>query len=211
VALSYRREYFKLGATTVSLFANRGTINFVNYTTSGDLNGDGVANNDLLYVPRDRSEMNFVALTATQAGGPSVVYTPQQQADAFEAYINQDPYLRTRRGQYAERNGFQLPQLLRADFSVAQEVFRPVGGKRNSLQVRLDVFNVGNLLNRDWGVSQQVNNLQPLAFAGLGADGRPTYRFRNIGTGLLQNTYIRTASPTLDVYRMQLGARYTFQ
>jgi outer membrane receptor protein involved in Fe transport len=211
VALSYRREYFKLGATTVSLFANRGTINYLSYTTSGDLNGDGVANNDLLYVPRDRSEMTFVPLTVTQAGGASVVYTPQQQADAFEAYINQDPYLRTRRGQYAERNGFRLPQLLRADFSIAQDVFRPIAGKRNSIQIRLDVFNAGNLLNRNWGVSQAVTNLQPLAFAGVDATGRPTYRFRNVNTQLLQNTYIRTASPTLDVYRMQLGARYTFQ
>ena len=211
LAVSYRREYLRLGATTLSLFANRGTINYVSYTSSGDLNGDGVVNNDLLYVPRDRGEMNFVPLTVTQAGGSSVTYTAAQQAEAFEAYIQQDPYLRTRRGQYAERNGFQLPQLLRTDFSIAQEVFRPVAGKRNALQVRLDVFNVGNLLNRNWGVSQSVQNTQPLAFAGLGTDGRPTYRFRNIGTNLLQTTYVRTANPLFDTYRMQLGVRYTFQ
>jgi hypothetical protein len=209
-ALSYRREYFRFGATTLSLFGEGSTIGYASYVVGGDLNGDGVANNDLLYVPRDRSEMNFLPLTITSVGRPTVVVSPQAQADAFEAYINQDRYLRTRRGQYTERNGVQLPLLVRADLVVAQDIFRNVFGRRQNLQVRLDIQNVGNLINSDWGVSQRVINNQPLAAAGVDAAGRPTYRFRNIGPELLTQTFQPTAS-VFDVYRMQLGVRYLFQ
>jgi hypothetical protein len=154
--------------------------------------------------------MNFLPLTITSAGRPTVVVSPQTQADAFEAYINQDRYLRSRRGQYAERNGLQLPMLVRADLSVAQDIFRNVFGRRQNLQVRLDIQNVGNLINNDWGISQRVINNQPLVAAGADAAGRPTYRFRNIGTELLPQTFQPTAS-VFDVYRMQLGVRYLFQ
>jgi hypothetical protein len=216
VALSYRREYLRLGATTVSLFAERSNSqNFFNgvfagntsYTYSGDLNGDGAAGNDLLYVPRDRSEMRFLPITAANG---TVQFTAQQQTDAWEAYIQQDPYLRKHRGEYAKRNAVFLPQVVRADASLAQEIFRPVFGKRNSLQVRLDVFNVTNLLNRNWGVGRQLVSNQPLAAAGVNAAGEAQYRMRVVNGQLLGGTFQRTAGIN-DVYRMQLGVRYTFQ
>ena len=34
----------------------------------------------------------------------SVVWTVQEQSDAFFAYVDQDKYLSTRKRQYAERN-----------------------------------------------------------------------------------------------------------
>jgi hypothetical protein len=216
LGLSYRREYLRLGATTVSLFVERSNnANFFNgafagntsYTYSGDLNGDGAAGNDLLYVPRDRSEMNFAPIAAS---GNVPAFTVQQQQDAFEAYIQQDPYLRARRGQYAERNAVFLPQVLRADASLAQEVFRPVFGLRNSLQLRLDVFNVTNLLNKDWGVGRQLVSNQPLAAAGADASGAALYRMRVVNGQLISRTFQRTAGVN-DVFRVQLGARYTFQ
>jgi hypothetical protein len=216
VAVSYRREYLRAGATTFSLFAERSNNqNFFNgvfagstsYTYSGDLNGDGAAGNDLLYVPRDRSEMRFLPITASNG---AVQFTADQQADAWEAYIRQDPYLSKRRGGYAKRNAVFLPQVLRADASVAQEIFRPVFGKRNSLQVRLDVFNVTNLLNKNWGVGRQLVSNQPLAAAGANAAGEATSRMRVVNGQLLNTTFQRTANVN-DVYRMQLGVRYTFQ
>jgi outer membrane receptor protein involved in Fe transport len=216
VALSYRREYLRLGATTVSLFAERSNSqNFFNgvfagntsYTYSGDLNGDGADGNDLLYVPRDRSEMRFLPITAANG---TVQFTAQQQTDAWEAYIQQDPYLRKHRGEYAKRNAVFLPQVVRADASLAQEIFRPVFGKRNSLQVRLDVFNVTNLLNKNWGVGRQLVSNQPLAAAGASGLGEAQYRMRVVNGQLLNTTFQRTAGIN-DVYRMQLGVRYTFQ
>jgi hypothetical protein len=47
---------------------------------------------------------------------------------------------------------------------VLQDVFTNIGGKRNWLQVSLDIFNLGNLLNNNWGRVKQTtfnNFLEP--------------------------------------------------
>ncbi len=207
LAVSLRREYFRFGATTLSIFGDYSTQGNASYVFGGDLNGDGAVGNDLIYVPRDRSEMNFAPIAAT-ASAPA--FTVQQQQDAWEHYITQDAYLRGRRGQYAERNAVFLPMVFRADASLAQDVFRPIAGKRNTVQLRLDVFNLTNLLSHSWGVGQQIVTTQPLVAAGADANGAALYRLRVVNNQLLSSTYQRTAGLG-DVYRMQLGVRYTFQ
>jgi len=215
---SYRKEYFKFGATTISLFWEGVTIGNYSYTFSGDLNGDGGTSNDLIYIPRDKSEMNFQQFTVS--GGPT--FTPQQQADAFEAYIQQDPYLSKHRGEYAQRGGALLPMVFRADLSVVQEVFTDLLGKRNSLQFRVDFLNVGNLINKNWGVGQRpvgglgVNNSYSILTVGspvADAQGRAQYRLRTVGTGANAKLIDRTFEPTAglsDVFSIQLGVRYSF-
>ncbi|MCU0626112.1 MAG: carboxypeptidase regulatory-like domain-containing protein [Gemmatimonadaceae bacterium] len=204
-ALSFRREYFRVGATTLSLFVDGATQGNGSYTFANDANGDGGAN-DLLYVPRGIEEMRFQDFTLN-----NVTYTAAQQAAAWEAYIAQDPYLRRRRGQYAERGAAFLPMVIRADAALAQDIFTTVMGKRHSLQVRLDVFNVGNLLNRDWGVGDRFVNTQPLTNASLDpATGELQYRLRVVNGQLMTTTFQKTAN-LLDVYRMQLTFRYNFQ
>ena len=84
------------------------------------------------------------------------MFTAAEQAAAFEAYIQQDPYLSKHRGEYAERGGLFLPMFNRMDLSMMQDVFRNIGGKRNSGQFRIDITNFGNLLNSDWGVIQRM-------------------------------------------------------
>ena len=37
------------------------------------------------------------------------------------------------------------------DLSIAQDVFRNVGGQRNGFQIRADILNFGNLLNQQLG------------------------------------------------------------
>ena len=84
------------------------------------MNGDGFSGNDLIYIPRDTSEMNFVQFTHTNGR----VFTAAEQAQAFEAYIQQDSYLSKHRGQYAERNGQCMPMFNRMDLSVMQDIFK---------------------------------------------------------------------------------------
>jgi hypothetical protein len=209
LALSYRREYLKLGATTISFFGEGRTIGNASYTVAGDLNGDGGPSNDLVYVPRTAGETVFEQFT-TGTGAAARTFTVDQQRAAWEAFIAQDEYLSSRRGQYAERGAVFLPMFWRADVSIAQDIFRPVFGKRNAVQLRLDVINATNLINRDWGVAQRLVNAQPLLFQRVGTDGQPVYRFRTVSGELLRSTFERTAS-LADVYRLQLGLRYTFQ
>jgi hypothetical protein len=207
-----RRNWFKIGATTASVFWEARTIGNASYTYSGDLNGDGGTSNDLIYIPRDQSEMNFQTYTTT-VSNVTYTFTAQQQAEAWEAYIQQDKYLRANRGKYAERNAVFLPMFNRADFAIAQEVAANFLGARNGLEVRLDFLNFSNVLNNRWGVSQRLVNLSPLLVGtpGVDAQGRPLHRLRAIGNPpqLMTESLEQTAGIS-DVYRVQLGVRYKF-
>jgi hypothetical protein len=81
------------------------------------------------------------------------------------------------------------------------------------------VLNAGNLLNHNWGVGQRLVNSQPLivptAAQGGPADpqGRAQYRLRSIGAGAAAALMTTSLQPTAgidDVWRIQIGLRYTF-
>ncbi|WP_309669843.1 carboxypeptidase regulatory-like domain-containing protein [Gemmatimonas sp.] len=214
LALSYRKEYFKFGATSISLFTEGRTQGNSSYTFSADANGDAAGANDLIYIPRNTAEMNFQQYGVNAAGGvvttnPVRVFTVADQQAAWEAYITQDKYLSARRGQYAERNAVFLPVLFRSDLGVTQEIFQNVGGKRNTLAIRFDILNLDNLINKKWGAGDRLVSSTPLIPQGADANGALQYRLRNFGTNLLNTTYQHTAGIS-DVWRMQLGVRYTF-
>ncbi len=212
--LGYRLDYGKKygGATTFTLGYVGAQNNPFSYIVAGDLNGDRVSNNDLVYVPQKASDIRFATLTVG-SGASAVTYTEAQQQAAFDAYISQDPYLSTRRGQYAERNALDLPFLHRFDLSVAQDVFVKIKEKRNAFQIRFDILNFGNMLNNKWGVSQRAGAPQLLNFVSRDASGVPTYRLATqrdaSGTYLARDTYQYNSS-VFDVWTAQLGIRYTF-
>jgi len=211
IATSYRKEYFSFGATTLSLFFDAHTDGNTSYTFAGDLNGDG-ASNDLIYIPRDVSEMNFSQFTCPATTcGTATTFTSADQAAAWEKFIQQDDYLRTHRGQYSQRNAIFLPVVKRADFSIQQELFTDFASRRNSFQIRADIVNVGNLLNRNWGTGQRIlgGNGQILTNPGVDALGRATYRLKVVNGQLINKTFEPTAGRT-DVFEVQLGFRYTF-
>ncbi|MFT4024943.1 MAG: hypothetical protein QM664_14290 [Flavihumibacter sp.] len=103
--VSYSKEYAKHLKTTISLFYSGNSGQRFTYLVNGDLNSDGRFSNDLLYIPADASQINFV----DQLSGTNVVYTAQQQADAFMAFVNSDKYLSKHKGDYASRNGASTP------------------------------------------------------------------------------------------------------
>ncbi|AMY12557.1 hypothetical protein LuPra_05834 [Luteitalea pratensis] len=210
VAGSYTKDWFKFGGTSFSAFWESRTNSNATYTFAGDLNGDGGTSNDLYYVPRDESEMNFQPYAAG-----AITYTAAQQAAAWDAYISQDEYLSTRRGQYAERGAIFLPFVHRLDFSVTQDFFASIKGHRHTFQIRADFLNFGNMLNEDWGVGQRLISTQPLivptAAQGGQADaqGRAQYRLRAINNELMTKSLEPTAGLG-DVYRFQIMLRYLF-
>jgi hypothetical protein len=152
--------------------------------------------------------MNFVS-NKVKIGTDSVTYTPAQQAAAWDAYINQDPYLRNHRGEYAGRNAARRPWVYRVDLSFSQDVGTRIGGQPNSLQIRLDFLNFTNFLKSDWGVSQTLVTSRPLIPAGVDASGASQYKLANVGLNLISRSYQKVAT-TADVWRMQLGVRYMF-
>lgn len=203
-AFSYKLDYFNFGSTTLTLFVEGITQGNASYTYSGDMNGDGGTSNDLIYIPKDASEMYFEQYTD---GGTT--FTVADQQAAWEAFIQQDEYLSKNRGKYAERGAVFMPMVFRADLSLIQEFYGEFIGKRNSLQVRVDILNVTNLLNKKWGVGDEFTTTQPLVFRSVDSEGKPVYRLRSIGGKLIDKTFQKSAT-VFDVYRIQLGVRYNF-
>ena len=212
--LNYRIEYGKKygGATTVTLGYVGQQSNPYTYIVAGDLNGDRVSNNDLLFVPMKGSDVRFSPLTVG-TGATAITYTEAQQQDAFDKFISQDPYLSTRRGKYAERNASVIPFLHRLDLSVAQDIFVKIKGERNAFQIRFDILNFTNMVNKNWGVSQRAAATQLLNFVSRDANNVPFYRLSTqrdaTGTYLAKTTY-QFNSSVFDVWTAQLGIRYTF-
>ena len=173
---SYRREYIGHLATSLSVFYTGAPAGRFSYVYNGDMNGDAQTGNDLMYVPRNRQDivLRDITIGAAQGGG---TFTADQQYAALDAYINQDSYLKTRRGEYAERNGAEFPWLHQVDLKLIQDLFQNIGENRNTLQLSFDMFNVGNLLNSNWGTLKSTNRSNPLSFAGYTTDGRPAFTY----------------------------------
>ncbi len=173
--------------TTISTFFEYAQGGRFNYTYAGDINGDGSNLNDLIYVPTS-SEIN------------SMQFSGAGQAEAFNNYIEQDDYLSGRRGRYAERYGALAPWRGKWDMKFIQEL---KVSDDNSIEFSIDILNVGNMINSDWGLVQQPDAVQPI---GVSVDGTtPTYTF----SPDLQKTFVYDAT-LLSRWQMQFGLRYSF-
>jgi len=179
-------------STTLSTFFEYAQGGRFNYTYGGDINGDGSNLNDLIYIPTsgDISQMQFAS---------------SGDAAALEAYIQQDDYLSGRRGQYAERYGAIAPWRGKWDVKFLQDYNIKVSeNKTNTIQFSIDVLNVGNLINSDWGVIQQPNNVQPIGVT-VDGSGTPTYSFNTSQT----KTFGFDTS-LASRWQAQVGLRYIF-
>ncbi len=181
-------------ATTVSTFFEIAQGGRYNYTYAGNINGDSSPqNNDLLYIP-------------TSAELEQMQFSGAGQAQAFEAYIRQDDYLSDHRGEYMERYGAKAPWRGRWDLKLLQDYnFKVAGNKTNTIQFSVDVLNIGNMINSDWGVIQQPNNISPIGVSVDPDTSIPTYTFDPD----LYKTYGYDAS-LLSRWQAQLGLRYIF-
>ncbi len=184
---------------------------------SGDANADGQTQNDLVYVPKDAHDPNEILFTGFSATpGSAAQLESVAEADAFDRYIDRVQCLRKSRGKLLSRNACRNPWQNDVDVSIGQSL-RAFG--QQNLQLRLDVINFGNLLNRRWGwqnFSDQNNTCGPICSAttlltqtGNVTAGRTQQTIQGI------YTFNKTMKPwnadnASSNYRMQLSMRYSF-
>ncbi|MEO7359795.1 MAG: carboxypeptidase regulatory-like domain-containing protein [Gemmatimonadaceae bacterium] len=191
----------------------------------GDVNGDGNTANDLMYVPKnatDQTEIYFQNYNSTNA---ALKAASDAQAVAFEKLISDNDCLNSQRGTIMERNSCRNPWINRVDLSLSQSLGKLGGSRFQNVQVRLDVINFTNLLNKNWGeqaFSDQNDTCGQICSATVALvhtgnvlpAGLPaTTKSSNLARGVF------TFSPTYNIfnsdnassnYRMQLSARYSF-
>ena len=178
------------GSTITTFFEyNRGGR--YSYTYAGDINGDGRGGNDLLYVPTSSQvlQMNFA--------NPA-------HASAYNAFIEQDEYLNSRRGKYAERYGALSPWVSRWDVRFLQDYrIQRSSGRTNVIQFSMDILNFGNLISSDWGLVQQPNSIQPVGVTVT--NGVPSYTFdSNLVDSFVYDSSLQSR------WQLQFGLRYIF-
>ena len=166
---------------------------------------------DLLYVPLQNDLSNMVFLPNTVSG---ITYNPEQQKEALEMYIENDSYLKNRRGNYAERNGCRTPFTHVVDLKIKQDISIKIGSNHYKVQLTFDMFNFSNFLNRDWGRQyfQPNDNFALVNFAGYISDNNYTPQYRFNPNLLMSTPWVVSTSSTPAYsarWTSQLGIRVT--
>ena len=189
-----RFRYGKFG-TTISIFSEYVQGSRFSYTYSGDINNDGSSLNDLIFIPTD-AQIDQMAFS-----GDASAQTAQRQG--LKAYIAQDEYLNAHRGERSEKYAALSPWYSRWDVRILEDFYLP---NNNTVQLSIDILNIGNLINSDWGVREfatYTGLAQPLAVSV--ANNVPTYSFDTAQT----NTFFQDFG-LASRWQLQLGLRYIF-
>ena len=206
--LSYRLEYAGTMATTFGLYYNGSNGGRFAYAYAGDINNDGV-NNDLMYIPKSADELTFRELKVGDN-----TYSPEQQAAAFDAFINSVPALNDARGGYIKRNAGLLPWANRFDFKILQDVGFKIKEKLHTIQLSLDIINLGNLINPEWGVQQELDFGNQFYYGLLSvADNKttkPVFQMATNNKKELATSPFRNVNSAYSTWAGQLGIRYIF-
>lgn len=172
------------------------------FVYQGDLNRDGSSRNDLIYIPRNASEINLIPITDSQG---NITVTAEQQWENLNNFIENNEYLRENRGNYASRNDSKTPWNHRLDSKLNYDL--NLNGKK-SLSISLDIFNVFNLVNKNWGrlvfVPNVVNsNFSLLRFRGI-ENNEPNFQFS------VTDKTPWVVDTENSRWKMQLGATFRF-
>jgi hypothetical protein len=188
---------YKYGKDHFSLFYSGYSPSGYSYTYSNDINGDGLSY-DLMYIPRDDSEIKFVS---------------DDDRIAFWNFVEQDDYLKNHKGEYADLYGARAPWVHTFDFKWAHDFDLKIGNTSHKLQLIANIENIGNLLKSSWGVAKiipgQSNNMFKMLSVTNAKEvkegAQPIFRM---------NTDLKTAWDYNHSYgqcwRLQLGVKYYF-
>jgi hypothetical protein len=204
--ISYKKEYLNNSMSTqISLFYNGQSGQSLSYIYNGDMNNDGTSN-DLIYIPKSKSDINLIDIAATST---TSAITADQQWTNLNAFIESDNYLKKHRGEYAKRNAARLPFQHEFDLHLLQEFKIKTGKITNKIQITVDIINVGNLLNKDWGRSYTASNQQCalINYKSLVNTNQPTFTYT--GSSLVNNKPYSASDPA-SRWRAQFGVRYIF-
>lgn len=206
--VNYQIEYLNHAATTFSIFYNGQSgmpYSYIYDDNNSKVNGgNGVTGwtkeneGAMIYIPQAKDEIVFKDAATSDA-----------QWEALNAFIEGDKYLSKHRGEYAARNGARTPFENMIDLKIAQDFFIRAGATKHKLQLTLDIFNLANLLNPNWGPKYYayVNTMQLITFEGFAADGTtPTFSFKTPKSIFsVDDSGIRASR-----WMAQIGVRYSF-
>ena len=171
--MSWSKAFFKTYRTSVGLFYEGRRGKPYSWTFNNDINGDGVTGNDLMYIP-------------SGPGSGEVVFNGGAAEEArFWDYVNAHSELSGSRGTVVSRNGSYSPWVNTFDLRLSQEVPGILSGHKGVFT--LDFLNVGNMINKRWGRTDEVAFQSGggaarsfVNYKGLDANGRYIYSMMSV-------------------------------
>lgn len=171
------------------------------YMMVNDINSDGY-NYDAIYVPTDADVENN-----------QFRFVSQDDETRFMDYVHANSYLKNHQGEYAEPYSVYSPWIHRIDFGYKHDLVLKTGKDKHTVQLSLDLKNVLNLFNSEWGVAKYLNpaigsEARILKYEGVDAEGVATFSTPSSING---NTKTFTPSYTLgQCWYALIGIKYMF-
>jgi len=169
---------------------------------SNDMNGDGNAT-DLIYIPATKDEIQFKTTA---------------DADAFWTFVNNDKYLSSHKGQYAEAYCARAPWVHRIDLRIAEDFCFKIGNTTHNFQLSASIDNLTNLINSNWGVQKLscyqgslTGTIAPLKYEGVDAStGRPTFSMNKVSGAYPTQNYTNHYLNSSECWLVLFGIKYMF-
>jgi len=177
--VNWQKRFFGEYKTTFGLFYEGRSGKPYSWTVNNDLNGDGLAGNDLMYIPSAPGSGEVVFSGATPAARAA-------NEAAFWKVVNANGDLRKAKGGVIGRNESFSPWTNSFDVRMSQEV--PGFFKGNKGIITFDILNFGNLLNRKWGRINEVG------FQSAGGQVRSFVDF----AGMENGKYVYNTRPVVE-------------
>ena len=199
-AVTWQKALFGDNMTTAGLFYEGRSGRPFSYIYYNDFNGDSAGTNDLFYVPAGPGDVMWV-------GGAEM-----EQA-FFEWMEESAPELNAYRGQVAPANAFRAGWTNSFDVRVSQEI--PMFFEGHKAEIALDIMNVGNLINKDWGLIDDYGfyaTRRVANYAGIDPEtGKYVYNF----TGSTDNSGIQEnngdgINTAVSRWSVMLSLKYKF-
>ena len=209
VSYTYHKDHFSLFYTGYNPAYSSDYPRSNTYYYIGDMNNDGVGT-DLMYIPKNDSEIVFV--DKFDSDGNQTIYADKDRAD-FWKFVEQDSYLRNHKGEYAEAYAVRAPWVHKFDFRWAHDFTLNIGSTKHLLQLSMDVENIGNLFNSNWGVEKimtPANNGAVLKYEGKNEANQPTFSLYRDANGNAPTKTWEYNRAWDQAWRIQFGVKYYF-
>lgn len=206
--VNWQHAFFGDYKTKVGLFYEGRSGRPFSYIFSSDMNGDGVNFNDLFYVPEGPGDVVFTGGAAMET--------------AFFEWLDDHPELKRHAGHAAPAFGFRTGFVHNFDLRISQEL--PGFMEGHKTLVSFDVLNVGNLLNKNWGLIEDYgffSTANVARYSGIctstvtalcpaGSAGKYVYNFSNPSVPQIQENGEDKGNQAVSRWSVLVTLKYEF-